>query len=357
MVAYSQSSRDATSADRKKLWDPWKILRIINTDPGYGCITCVGHAPSKGRRCRIAPRGENKGFITQALADIRYLSPDSPTVRSRLRAIVGPALCARYHQGQVEAILTQWERKIQQLKSQTGEQKPVKRTQSRTQQEPPRDQTVADLQEQLRELRRLLAKTREQVNNQRYQDQGSERREEQAAKDREEEHKRRSEEKETEARREERERVEKERLEKERLEKERSEKEKADREEKIRRERIRQKANELREKRERQKREREQKEREEWDQLWTTYQEKWVNFRASATREGNIKDAIPWPVKSGSIRDVKATNVKEFFESATPRGANMAELMRKECQKWHPDRYQSWLRGVQLLDGDKIDGG
>jgi hypothetical protein len=158
--------------------------------------------------------------------------------------------------------------------------------------------------------------------------------------------------------------LEKERLEKERLEKERLAKEKREKEEQQRREdekaaaneRIRQRAQKLCEERKREKREKEQKEREEWDQLWAKYQERWAQFKASASdiRKGNIRDAIPWPVKSGSYRDVKSPNVKEFFQKAVSRDEDIVKLMRKECLKWHPDKRCTWLRDARLSDVDKM---
>jgi hypothetical protein len=102
-----------------------------------------------------------------------------------------------------------------------------------------------------------------------------------------------------------------------------------------------------------QKRQRRQEDRGGWGQSWTRYQEEWVSFKASASRETNIRDAIPWPVKSGSYRDVTAANVKEFFNQAVPSDANLATLMKKECLKWHPDKINSLLRDFQLSRVDK----
>ena len=367
MVGHAQFSCDAKSAERKKLWNPSKTLGIINTDSGYQCITCIGYAPSQGRRCRNPIRADNREFITETLDDIAYLHPDSPAIASRLRAIAGPALCVRYHQNQAETVVMQWQRKLQQL-PQIGERKPTKPIKRSKKQEFIKDQSVGDVKEQLREARELLAKLQGEINNERHQDQGSERREEQVAKDREEEReRRRSEKMEREARTREKERLEKERLEKERLEKKRLEKERLDkerieREEKKRREReqaannerIRQRAQKVREEREREKREREEKEGEEWGQSWIKYQERWVHFRASASREGNIKDVIPWPVKSGSYCDVTASKVKEFLERAVPRDTHRAKLLRKECLKWHPDMICRWLRGYPLTEVNQM---
>jgi hypothetical protein len=144
----------------------------------------------------------------------------------------------------------------------------------------------------------------------------------------------------------EKERLEKIRLEKERLEQERAERE---REEKERRdadnERIRQNAL-------RQKREKEEKLKAERDQAWSNYQQKWVDFRASAPSVGTIRDVMPWPVLSGSYSDVKASTVKEFYEKAIPSDADMVKVMRKECLKWHPDKVYRMTQVSMFTDAD-----
>ncbi|RDL33068.1 Uncharacterized protein BP5553_08507 [Venustampulla echinocandica] len=371
MVNYTQFSPGKVSTEEVKLWNPSKILGIINPDNDR--LTCVGDAPSQRRRCRNPIRADNQALITKALDEIAYLPPDSPAVMTKLRAIAGPALCVRYHQSQAETVVMQWQRKIQPLKTEIGERKPAKSVQSRRLEKPARDRRVEGIQDVLKEMRDALANLREEINNQRHQSQECEGPEERAVEDRQEQERkhRRSEERNREARRKESERLEKERLEKERLEKERLEKErlekerlekehlakeKREKEEKQRRERIRQRAQKLHEEREREKREKEQKEREEWNQLWAKYQERWAQLKASASdiREGNIRDAIPWPVMSGSYPDVKNSNVKEFFQKTVSRDENMVKLMRKECLKWHPDRRCTWLRGAQLSDVDEM---
>jgi hypothetical protein len=360
---------DATSTQRKKLWDPSETLGIVNTDPGYQRITCVGHAPSQRRRCRNPIRSDNRDFITATLNEIAYLRPDNPTVVSRLRAIAGPALCVRYHQGQAESIVTQWQRKIQQLSPRVDERKQSKP--ARDDKNEDSEQTINELREQLREMRELLAQVRDERNNQGSQSQGYETPNKQARRRRQEAERRRqeSEEREKEARKREEERKRQEREEKERearrqeeerLEEERREREKEESKRRVREEqaarneRIRQRAQKLREEREREKREAERREEEEWEQSWINYQERWAEFRTAPLREGNIRDAIPWPVKSGSYRDVKASNVKDFLQRAVARDASPVKLIRKECRKWHPDSMNRLLRDAQLTDVDRM---
>jgi len=263
-----------------------------------------------------------------------------------------------------------WQNNIQQLKPQIGER--TRGTTTRVQSiKKENDDSMEELRAQLREMKELLAKMQQDR-------EGYESREESAAKNRrEEERERRREARRVEKERLEKEgleeerlekerleeaRLEKERVEKERLAKERLDKERKEREEKERlegeraaqNERIRERAQKRRENAEREKRERERKEREEWDQLWTKYQERWEQFRSPAPREGNIRDAIPWPVKSASYSDVNASNVKEFLEKAMPKDANVAQLRKKECLKWHSDRFPRLLRGSHLPDVEQM---
>lgn len=358
-------SYTTSSTPRKQLWNPSKTLGIINTDPGYQRITCVGHAPSKGRRCRISLRGDNVDFITNTLDEIAYLQPNSPEVLSRLRAISGAALCVRYHQGQAGTIVRQWQRSIQQLdlKPQIEDRKPSKPV--RSSERDAQSRSMDELHEQLREMKEFLARLQEERDGPRQAQRNARPSEQAAEKRREEERKRKEQEKEREAKeqeRQEQERLEKERLEKERLEKERLEEERKqkEREESKQRERaaynerIRQRAQRVREEREREKREAERKEEEEWTQAWIKYQEKWTQFKAATSREGSLRDAIPWPVKSGLYRDVKASNVEEFLKRALARDENPSRLRRTECRKWHPDMMERLLRGAQLGEAERM---
>ncbi|KAH7381100.1 hypothetical protein BKA64DRAFT_685673 [Cadophora sp. MPI-SDFR-AT-0126] len=426
MGAFNNSSRSS-----QKLWDPTTTLGIINTDPGYERITCVGYAPSQGRRCRMAINQWNRQSITKTLDDISYLQPDDPVVLSRLKTMAGEALCVRFHQGQASDILSQWRRKLPKV------QRINSGTKKRTTREDGRNQTMKDLQEQLRKLRELMEEVEEKMQGQqsesssgeeseeanseedsidftsdeeseeeedfsstrnRRKDQESARKErerlererldreraeatrerirrqaqekadkaraererkekeEEEAREAEAERKRRQQARERAAKaareRQEREEQEKARLERERAEKERKEKEEAkkkrDAENAASNERIRQRARERAEKAEREKREQEEKEQAEWDQAWVKYQDKWTKFRASRSGDGGLREAIPWPVKSELLQDVCASNVKTFLDKSLPKGADRSKLLRKECQKWHPDSVCRWTRASEM---------
>ena len=394
MVYYSRSSPRTIPTEREVLWEPYKTLEIKN--PDTGAPTCNGYAPTQRRRCQNPIKASKRELIKRTLDEIANLHPDNPAVMSRLRAIAGLALCQGNHQVQAETLVVQWQMKIQLSQHPIEERKPAKSVHSSRLQERVQNQKVEDLRNQLKEMEEATAKLREEIANQRHQDQEGEGPEEQVVKNRQEElQRRRRAERMREARRKEKERLkeerleeerleeerleeerleeerlkkehlEKERLEKERLEKERLAKEMREKKEKQRRERedaaaanerTRQRAQKKREEREREKRENEQKERQEWDRRWAKYQERWAQFKASASviKEGEFRDAIPWPVESSSYRDVKNSNVKEFFQKAVPRDEDVPKLMRRECLKWHPDSRRTWLRDARLSDADRL---
>lgn len=372
----------AVSSERKKLWDPYETLGIINTDPGYGGITCIGNAPSQGRRCRNAIRADNRSFIASVLSEISFLPPDSPVVLSHLQAIVGPALCLNRHQSQAESVMLQWKRNIQQLKRQSESREERTKTTPRNNKqdsEKVRKQNIREALEKMRQLEELLASLEQDTDEECGQSSGQGRRKGWGTQRRQtaEQTRQMNEETQREARREEKRRMEKEILEEERLERERLEREKRE-EERLKNERkerddanrrkqehaaeserIRQRAEERRQDREREKREAELKEQKEFDQAWSKYKSLWTVFRAStsntASEAGSIREAIPWPVKSGSHRDVNASTVRDFLQRAVVKeGDNSSKLLRKECQKWHPDMMNRLLRGVKLTDVDRM---
>ena len=135
-------------------------------------------------------------------------------------------------------------------------------------------------------------------------------------------------------------------------------------------ERIRCRAEQMREERERQERAKAAKEKEEWKKTWENYERCWGKFKStSASVQGDIHNAIPWPVKSGRYADVKrkdtgdakkektgAESVEEFFrkgclEMETPAVAY--RLMGEESKKWHPDKLAALFKGVSTGDEEK----
>ena len=444
MVGFNNYSRSS-----QKVWDPTKTLGIINQDPGYQKITCVGYAPTQGRRCRKKINKSNRKIISETLEEISCLQPNDPLVITRLKRIAGLALCVRLHQDQASDILSQWRDEL------PRDQRIHSGTKKRTSGAHMQSQNMKDLQEQLRKLTELMEEVQNKLHEQQpetsseedsdeltsaeddsseddssdcmsdddleeFFSSGSRRRREDNArrekerlrrerlakeqKDREgrerraalekerqwraqEEIRRAGEKRERKAREQkereakaakaadqaaetERERRrqaaqdradkaaqerlerEQERRYKESQEKERQEKEEAkrkqDAENAASNERIRQIARERAEKTAREEREKEEREQAEWNESWVRYQRKWTTFKVSTVRDIDLRDAIPWPVRSGLLRDVGCSNVTEFLEKSLPKGPERVKLLRKECQKWHPDSVFRWPRAAEM---------
>jgi len=365
MGVYTTPSHPTPTIQKAK-WDPSRVLGIINTDPVYQCITCVGYAPSQRRRCRMAIRADNRSFILQTLDEISYWSPDNPAVISRLRTIAGSALCVRFHQSQEKEILQGWKEKIRELNVENEEEHHVKPSKKmsrhintdRLSSDMDRlDERFASMEKMLEELLREQRyqredserKEKEKIKKERKSERGEERKSERRKR----EEKEREEEERKQRERKQRERKQREREERQREEREREEQRRRASEQAASNERIRQRAQKRREERERLEREKVQKERDTWDQLWTGYQTKWEQFTACTSRVGDIGNAIPWPVKGGLKKDVDVSAVEEFMKMAPPKDANVSKLMRKESRKWHPDAVKRWLRDAELSQADK----
>jgi hypothetical protein len=338
-------------------------------NPDRGCMTCPGYAPSKGRRCRNRIAISSRESITDIFNKIETVRPDSSVVVPQLRTILELGLCY-LHPNQAGTIIARWQMHLQEVASQIRKPKPViptMPTQTYSEKEVKQEREIEELREQVRKMQDMLNKLQENQGQP-----GSKKREEPTVKKEEEEEekleKERLEKERLENERLEKERLRKERLEKERLEKEKERKEKEEterkaseekqrreREDAARNERIRQRAQRRREEEQRDKQEREKKVREEWDSLWTEYQERWELFKSSAPNEKSVREAVPWPVRSFSSRDVNYSNVKDFLREAIPQGVNLSSLLRKECMKWHPDRkmISGVLGGIQLTEVDQ----
>ena len=413
MAIHSTTSYAKTPSTPIRKWNPSKVLGIVNTDPGYQGITCIGYAPSQRRRCRNPIRVDNRCCIEETLDEISYLHPGSQAVVARLREIAGLALCVRYHQSQQDAVLRGWVEKMKELN--VGEERSnIKSRKTKVKQEIDSDDDTKDLDNELREAKEMVAsmkkmlaelqaerlasqmKSRKKSYKQRLQEESDEEEtdeeetdeetdeeteeEEREREERERRERRRQERKRQEKKREKRERKDKEREDKEREDKEREDKERRrqerekkareqrEREEKereeqqkqrateqaARNERIRQRAQKVQEEREREKREKAQQERATWDRLWTDYQVRWESFTAcKSRREGDLGDVIPWPVEGGLKERVDTVAVKKFMEMARPRDASVEKVMRNESRKWHPDAVKRWLGDAKLAQADQ----
>ncbi|OCK75815.1 hypothetical protein K432DRAFT_385925 [Lepidopterella palustris CBS 459.81] len=375
-----------------KIWDPIETLKIIN--PDRNTLTCVGYAPTCGRRCRNFINQANKATAYQILEELEGLDPSEDDVEAKLRELARYTLCLRYHQNQVDGVVRKWMNGIQETmktdkfgrKFSVDRQGHLSRSDmeemheiltrllGKTTASAGQSQTMPNYQrraqeQQQREDENRKAREREQFNDRlrRAKEQlemERQEREERAEKERQErEQKRREEQKKKQKEREEEERRQKtreeeerrqkrrEKEERERKEEERQKKEREAREREERNERVRQRAQRVREERERKEKEQAENEQKEWDQIWLQYSMRWDGLKKSGLRGNseNLRQTIPWPVKSGSWKDVTQQNVQYFFQKAlaTSDPSKTFKFMQMECLKWHTDRIPKMFGSIE----------
>nr|OQO30854.1 hypothetical protein B0A51_01477 [Rachicladosporium sp. CCFEE 5018] len=86
--------------------DPKEILGLIN--PDTNTISCVGHAPSKHRRCRVAIAKHNLDAARKVLDELGRPDLASVGVRKLLLLLAGYTLCRRWHQDQAQEVANRW---------------------------------------------------------------------------------------------------------------------------------------------------------------------------------------------------------------------------------------------------------
>lgn len=98
------SSRTSTSSPQSAtpLWDARKTLEIASDG------RCVGHAVSKGRKCRITLADHNVDRGNTMLKDLAAQRPDPNALRGKLRLLAEVLLCPRWHQNQAQSMLNDW---------------------------------------------------------------------------------------------------------------------------------------------------------------------------------------------------------------------------------------------------------
>lgn len=93
------------------LWDPERLFKIKNPEHS-GDFTCVGWAPSKGRRCWNPIAYHNRVAAKQMLRDLSFVEPSkvaaSEQQTQKLNTIAYYSLCRSYHQDQANKMVTKW---------------------------------------------------------------------------------------------------------------------------------------------------------------------------------------------------------------------------------------------------------
>lgn len=87
-------------------WIPTEVLQF---DPNYSGFTCMGFAPSKGRRCRNPIACANRQGAAKILLEMSGLHPQSQRVDCLLEELASRLLCRRWHQDQAAGITRQWQ--------------------------------------------------------------------------------------------------------------------------------------------------------------------------------------------------------------------------------------------------------
>ncbi|KAG0647571.1 Nuclear factor of kappa light polypeptide [Hyphodiscus hymeniophilus] len=94
----------------------------------------------------------------------------------------------------------------------------------------------------------------------------------------------------------------------------------------------------------------ERKVRKAWGDRWDSYIRKWEDL-AKGGGKASIA-SIPWPVDSGSWKDVDMREVERFFmnapSSGQPTESGLSKVLKLERIRWHPDKIQQKLGGQDV---------
>ncbi|KAI0180150.1 hypothetical protein GGR52DRAFT_229632 [Hypoxylon sp. FL1284] len=333
------NSTSSYTSSKALTWDPNAVLELTN-HAAYG-ITCIGHAPSKGRRCRNRV-AQHK--VASALSILRTFgsAPKAAASLAELRPAAELLLCW-LHGNQASKMLSKWGYLLEDCISDQSDEIPssigLRVKKEDTEGGSAKKWRACENERKEDGARRRTSESyehkweQEQKERQKWQKQQEERRRAEEKK-REDKQRRREEQRREEQRREERRREEQRREEQRREEQKREEqrREKAAREEAFR-ERVRL----AKEKRMREAREKLQKEAAEWRAAWERYSDGWTKGKTLTVAD------IPWPVRSGLQRDVNEASVKLFFEKAPPTelmssGEKVFKLINAENKRWHTDK-------------------
>ena len=91
------------------LWLPSEVLQLDLNSSGF---TCIGYAPSKGRRCHNPIACANRQEAANLLREMSMLDPHSKRLDKRLEELARRLLCRRWHQNQAADMKTLWRREI-----------------------------------------------------------------------------------------------------------------------------------------------------------------------------------------------------------------------------------------------------
>ena len=271
------------------------------------------------------------------LANLPHAKDDGRALLAALRKAAKCALCVRYHQDQAEGVAQQWFQAL--IREQEhgvdddGEQ---------CEQSDELDEEIRRHEEAAERLRRRKQQQKQSGEAKMGQQEDARRRRDEARMKEEEARRRREAEDERQQARERRQQEEQHRQEEER-------REQRQREGKRRQEARRQVERE----REKQRQQREQATRErinrEWAESWTRYERDWEKMKRVDTTSLNedVRESVPWPVKTGKWQDVNETNVRVFLRQGPGDVAGNAKkfrsMLRRQALRWHEDKLKQFF--------------
>ena len=110
----------------------WAPAEVLQLDPNSSSFTCIGYAPSKGRRCRNPIACVNRQESTEILLEMSRLDLQSRRLDGKLEELAPRLLCRRWHQDQAAGMKRQWQCDIENYRAAT-----VRAERSRTVRTPP----------------------------------------------------------------------------------------------------------------------------------------------------------------------------------------------------------------------------
>ena len=340
-----------------KLWDPYVTFEIIN--PDRGTFTCVGHAPSKGRRCRY--RIGAWDIVYSDLDYISTLSPGDPEIKRRLREIAIDSLCVKEHKKQAwqaDAIVEKWTRRLVGLSRPGGQERTEKTNETGSKYSESRSKRPSDYSRsffnydgQPRSDDQSKSSARQEWHRQKEETKEEKPPKEEDAREKMREDARQRHEEQEQQKTRQQDEEEREQKSKQR------ERERKEQDHQSREDQAREKAQEQ----ERKAKDQAAKQKREWQQAWHSYVTNWVTFKNLKDDEKpkTVEEArrmIPWPTKSGEFRDVTRANVLEFYRNACPDAGEpdkLARMMRMESLKWHPDKFGLLYHDCEVEEVDK----
>ncbi|CAD6444914.1 88929379-2770-47d6-b20b-fd95b121499e-CDS [Sclerotinia trifoliorum] len=97
----------------------------------------------------------------------------------------------------------------------------------------------------------------------------------------------------------------------------------------------------------------ERRSRKVWTAKWNNYIKNWEELEKNSSRVAIV--SIPWPVESGSRKDVKLEEIRRFFlyapTSGEPTESQLTKTLKVERVRWHPDKIQQKLGGQDVDEG------